>query len=187
MKTKYLNHSSEKTKLLIRNTFSELMAEKKDIDKITVAELVKKADINRGTFYNHYENIYDVAEDLENEVIQVLVESSSNFNSLEELYNYFDLVINYLKDNEQMYKMVLCSKVPLYFLERLTSLLQNNLYNFLSKNLSRNNTFLEEDVTFFTDGIINYFFRYFKGELSCSLDDLKINIKRWFNTLFMKS
>jgi len=187
MKSQYLNHSSEKTKQLIRNTFSKLVMEKKEIAKITVAELVKRADINRGTFYNHYDNIYNVAEDLENEVIQVLVESSYGFNSLEELYQYFDTVIEYLKNNEEMYKMLLSSKEALNFSVKLNGLLQKNLYSFLSKNPPKNTQFLKEDIIFYTDGILNYFFRYFKGELNCSLNDLNQYMKRWFNILFIHS
>ncbi len=65
MKTKYLNHSSEKTRILIKNTFSELLMEEKELNKITVTKLVQRADINRGTFYNHYDNIFAIAKDFE--------------------------------------------------------------------------------------------------------------------------
>ena len=36
MKSKNLNNSSKKTKTIIRNTFAELLSEKKEINKITV-------------------------------------------------------------------------------------------------------------------------------------------------------
>lgn len=54
MKAKNLNASSVKTRNLIRDTFAELLYEKKNINKITVTELVQRADINRSTFYSHY-------------------------------------------------------------------------------------------------------------------------------------
>lgn len=53
MKAKNLNASSVKTRNLIRDTFAELLYEKKNINKITVTELVQRADINRSTFYSH--------------------------------------------------------------------------------------------------------------------------------------
>lgn len=55
MKVKNLNASSVKTRNLIRGTFAELLYEKKNINKITVTELVQRADINRSTFYSHYD------------------------------------------------------------------------------------------------------------------------------------
>ena len=36
------------------------MAEK-DISQISVKELAQKADINRKTFYTHYNSIYDIS------------------------------------------------------------------------------------------------------------------------------
>lgn len=44
MKVKNLNHSSEKTKKLIKNTFAELMKENQELSKVTVTELVNRAD-----------------------------------------------------------------------------------------------------------------------------------------------
>ena len=41
MKTKYLNHSSEKTRILIKNTFSELLMEEKELNKIDSIEIKK--------------------------------------------------------------------------------------------------------------------------------------------------
>ena len=69
MKAQNLNNSSFKTRKLIRKTFAEMLSEKKEMSKISVSELAKRADINRGTFYSHYDDIYAVAEDYENELL----------------------------------------------------------------------------------------------------------------------
>ena len=69
MKSRNINKSSAKTRAIIKKTFAEMLSEKQEINKITVTELVKRADINRGTFYSHYDDIYCVAEDYENELI----------------------------------------------------------------------------------------------------------------------
>ena len=102
MKVKNLNRSSEKTKNLIRSTFAELIKEHKELNKVTVSELVKKADINRGTFYNHYDSIYDVAEELEAEVIKILFEDTKNLTSLQDVFDYLDNIIKYLKEHEDI-------------------------------------------------------------------------------------
>ena len=46
------------TKMIIRETFINLL-EKKNINKITVSEICKEADINRATFYRYYLDVYD--------------------------------------------------------------------------------------------------------------------------------
>lgn len=48
-----------KTKKRIKQVFMELL-EKKELKKITVTELAKTAEINKGTFYLHYKDIYEL-------------------------------------------------------------------------------------------------------------------------------
>lgn len=55
------------TKQAIRESFLELLQEK-PIDKISVTEICKRADINRGTFYSHYTDPYDLRQQLEQEL-----------------------------------------------------------------------------------------------------------------------
>ena len=69
-----------KTRKLLKEALVALMTEK-DFRKITVTELTKKADINRGTFYLHYFDIYDLLEEMENEAldyIKKIIEKYSN-------------------------------------------------------------------------------------------------------------
>ena len=65
--------SAIRSRKLIRTAFVELMQEK-DTDKITVTDIVKRADINRGTFYAHYSDTHAVLEQIENEFLQHILE-----------------------------------------------------------------------------------------------------------------
>ena len=69
MKVKNLNNSSVKTKRLIKNTFIQMLSEKKEVGKISVSELVERAEISRATFYAHFDDIYSVVEEFEREII----------------------------------------------------------------------------------------------------------------------
>lgn len=64
---------TEKTRTSIKNSFIELRT-KKPIEKITVKELSDLARINKATFYRHYEDIYALSEEIENELIQNCIE-----------------------------------------------------------------------------------------------------------------
>ena len=48
-----------KTKALLRQTLTQLLMHK-DLKDITISELTEMADVNRGTFYLHYRDIYDL-------------------------------------------------------------------------------------------------------------------------------
>lgn len=185
MKVKNLNNSSVKTKKLIRNAFAELIQEHKELSKVTVSELVKRADINRGTFYNHYDSIYDVAEEFESEVFKVLLEDTKPLVSIEDIYVYLDDIISYLKENEEIYRLLLSSKEPLIFLERLKHSILDKLYTFLSTKtkLAKSNS-LKFDITFYTDGIVNQVLKFFNGSSEYTLDEISAYSKRIFNILF---
>ena len=58
-----------RTKKMIRAAFAELIGEKRNMESITVGELAERADIAKSTFYNHYDDVYAVAEEFENELI----------------------------------------------------------------------------------------------------------------------
>ena len=61
------------TKKLLGETLKELMAEK-PFDKITVSELTKRCELNRQTFYYHFETIIDLFKWVLNEEAGPLLE-----------------------------------------------------------------------------------------------------------------
>lgn len=187
MKVKNLNHSSEKTKKLIRTTFAQLIKEKDGLDNITVSELVRRADINRGTFYNHYDSIYDIAEEFESEIIQTLVEDNKPLNSLDDIFTYFDKIIAYLKKNEKTYRLFLSSEAPRTFLVKLNNLIYDKLYTCLTSfNTKLPEKELKFNVSFFTDGIIYQVLKYFNGT-DLSLDDISDYSKLMFKNIFFNT
>lgn len=58
-----------KTKRNIKNVMMDLL-QKKPIEKITVTELASHALINKGTFYHHYSDIYDLYQELVSDFIE---------------------------------------------------------------------------------------------------------------------
>lgn len=57
-----------KTRRLIKTTFLELV-QAKPVQKITVTELAKRAEISKGTFYLHYLDIYDLYNQMVEETV----------------------------------------------------------------------------------------------------------------------
>lgn len=183
MKVQGLNSSSKKTRNLIKKTFAELMNEKKELSKITVTELVKRAGITRSTFYTHYDDIYEVINDYQLETIELLVSDDKVLNSIQDICDYFDEIFNCLKKNEDVYKMLLVSNGILVFLEQLKKLAGEKIYYAL-QNIIKDNKYLELDVNFYMDGIISELLKYFRGQSDYSLEELLENSKKWFRKVF---
>ena len=57
-----------RTKKLLRQALTRLMLQK-DFQSITVTDVVREADVNRGTFYAHYRDVYDLRERIETGMI----------------------------------------------------------------------------------------------------------------------
>ena len=62
----------KKTKRAIRSAFYELIKEK-PLEKITVTEIAARAEINKTTFYAHYETVYDLVDQLEQEAVSEVI------------------------------------------------------------------------------------------------------------------
>jgi AcrR family transcriptional regulator len=65
------------TKNLIRETYLKLTDEQ-PADKVTVTAICKRAEINRGTFYLHYDNPMAVLHEIEDEVYEQIIEFIDN-------------------------------------------------------------------------------------------------------------
>jgi len=71
-----MNQESQRvteTKERIRDAFFDLYATKK-IARISIKEITEIAQLNRGTFYVYYKDIYDLLEKTEDERIEELIE-----------------------------------------------------------------------------------------------------------------
>ncbi len=64
------------TKKAIRESFLDLL-EKKPLEKISVTEICKNADINRGTFYSHYADPFALKKSLEQEMIDIFADGAA--------------------------------------------------------------------------------------------------------------
>ena len=174
MKVKNLNKGSEKTKKLIRECFAIILKEKKDISKVTVKEITTLANIDRTTFYTHYSDIYDVARDFENEVL-------NNFFIDDELiYNFdsfTDKLFNFLDTNDELYKMILVCPETDFFMNSLKTKLITKLKNYSKAD---NNT-----IVFFSHGIVGLFINYYRTQSSKKdLNELKVDVKKLYRKLF---
>ncbi len=68
MAKKENDHRVRVTNMLIRRAFMELLKQK-PLQNISIKELCEKAEINRGTFYAHYTDVYDLLKKVEDEML----------------------------------------------------------------------------------------------------------------------
>ena len=101
--------SSIRSKTLIRNALVSLMQEK-PFEKISITDVVKRADINRGTFYAHYRDTKEVLEKMRDEALEKLQTAFSRFTPDSVICNprqLFDAISDFVREDLEFYRMVL--------------------------------------------------------------------------------
>ena len=93
----------QKCRRRIINAFMELRAVR-EIEKISIVELVAKADVNKSTFYAYYHDIYDLSEQLQEEVIDRIAASLPNpENVIKDIQQFTkDVLLAYERDRAQI-------------------------------------------------------------------------------------
>jgi AcrR family transcriptional regulator len=125
-----------KTKKIIKEVLYELM-EEKGFNDISITDLTTRADINRGTFYLHYTDKFDLLEQVENEFIEELNEYTKdniliNFltdNSLNSPPPFMVKLFQYMKENAKFMKVILGPNGSPSFKLKLKKLLAVNLFH----------------------------------------------------------
>ena len=74
MNTKNNQRAKETNERIVRAVFHAMTQEHKSIARITVREVCQRAEINRSTFYAHFQDVYDVMEQVEKTMAKGLTE-----------------------------------------------------------------------------------------------------------------
>ena len=184
MKAQNRNNSSRKTRRLIKKVFAEMLSEKKELGKISVSELCKRADISRGSFYSHYDDIYGVAEDYENEMIDNFFDNARLVES-RDVMHFIDSVFEFIRENNESYRLLCRSNDFIFAAKKLSAIASGKLVE-LCRNDSRiqNRTHLELELELFLEGLMCEYVKSCRGYSGNTLDDLYAYTKYWVTNFF---
>ena len=120
-KEETIDRRIRKTRRLLRECLTALLKEKK-VQDITVREIADMADINRGTFYLHYKDVFDLMEQIENGLLKEL-EDMLNHHQAQDLLSRPSLIFAELyplvQDNADIVSILIGENGDLNFVNRL--------------------------------------------------------------------
>jgi len=127
-----------RTKQSIRDAFIELL-EEKGFEAITVKDITTRAHINRGTFYAHYQDKFDLMTKCEEEIMFDMSKiAKQNFPSMVTAlesnspttgpYSMAVLILRYINENSGFLKAVLGPKGDLSFQTRLKDFMWRTIF-----------------------------------------------------------
>ncbi|MEK4229357.1 TetR/AcrR family transcriptional regulator [Solibacillus sp. FSL H8-0538] len=156
------------TKKEIKEAFTELLDEK-GFTAITIRDITTRANLNRGTFYLHYLDKYDLLEKCEEEIFQKLQEMAKNMNpsNLTQLYitgrphPFIVNIFEYFKENASFLRAVLGPNGDPAFEEKVRKVLIETIFKNASNIVHLSNlTIPIEVVTQFISsaqiGVVRY-------------------------------
>ncbi len=129
----------QKTKAAIKESFFELRR-KKPIEKITVTELSRLAGINKATFYLHYSDIYSLADEMEDEVIDDILSEIQGLNKFfdDPKKHSADLFMAFMK-NRAMLNYIFSGSRYSQFSKKVDERIKAHLYAEFPKLRNRRN------------------------------------------------
>lgn len=119
------NRSVRNTRRRLREGLLELM-EHKPINEISVKELTERVDVNRGTFYFHYTDIYDLLRGIEDEFFlrfdSTLKETTPQLDSKDGTHPFLTAIFGFLAENRTLCRIMLGPHGDMQFVERVKRL-----------------------------------------------------------------
>ncbi len=180
MKVRNLNNSSIKTRRLIKNKFIEMLAETREVGKISVSELVKRAEISRATFYSHFDDIYGVVEEFEQEIIDEFF-TNAKLLATDDYEKFFDALFSFMQQNNDNYKMMCKSDDVLFSAKKFTELAVNKFMEIIDNDPHiKNRDFIELDISIFLQGLLCEYVKYCRGLTSVDPKELYDYTKNWY-------
>ena len=167
--------SAVRSRRMIRSAFLELLREK-PCEKITVTDIVNRADINRSTFYAHYPDVRGLVEEIVGEIIDRSVELAREMDIqqfFEDPLPYLQKLNSYGLENAELYKLLSRSdfaprqmeQVKLTLSQRLTSAVE------IPEHI-RSSVDFQIQMNFFLGGVFNNYVLWLQGNLLCTPDDI---------------
>lgn len=167
----------------IQEAFAELLSENGSMKNITVSELAERADITRGTFYNYYNNLYEVGAELQGEIEDQLLSKNGQFADFNSVEEYIDEAFDFLKQQESIYSELLTSKEGRGFLNKLENEISSRVLAVMRNNKIEDKN-AELELLFLTNGTMALLRKYYLGEVDLSLEQIRNFLKKKLRWLF---
>ena len=173
-KPKTVDRRVLKTKRAIRTAFAKLMAAK-DINDITIIELAETAEINRKTFYNYYSGVYQVVEDIENDILQSYEKLLGNVQfkqSMEAPYFLFERFSRLINMDPEFFGYLLSMNGNAALITRIIHLLKDKTREVMVSQIDMDEYKADIMIDFILSGMLSVYQHWYSSDKSVPLDEV---------------
>ena len=155
-----------RTKKAIRIAFSELIAEK-DLNDITIKDLADRAGINRKTFYNYYNGIYQVVEELERELVGGFEVALSDIDLRAAISNprlIFDRIDGMILNDPDFYGNLFTADENFNLISKMTSLIKEKTKRSICSQIGLSEEKADVALEFVISGMVSVYQMWFRTD-----------------------
>ncbi len=105
------------TKKLLKKTLIELL-DNRGIEEITILELCTKSKVNRTTFYNHYEDIYQLFDEIVNDVLKDYHDSILGIRTVN-INLFLGSIYDFIQRHKNIFKIIIKNRIELELAQKI--------------------------------------------------------------------
>ena len=157
-----------RTKVALTAALFELLAEK-DFSKISITELAKRADVDRKTFYLHYQSVGEILEEFYEEQVRDLweaVEQEGLFRGRGiDMVGFFRVLCSQVTENMPLFRRLAQGGGYTYYIDRIRSILRTAFEDYYRARGRQDEAELRFLVEFYAAAVMRVYLVWLKGEL----------------------
>ncbi len=170
-----------RTKKAIKEAFALLLSQK-DINEITIKDIADTADINRKTFYSYYAGIYELVDEIENDITRSFEEAIKNedmrdfFKNPHKVLKHLDQIAS---SNRDFYGNLLQMKNPSHLNSKILGIIKPRLeHDFMADFPNRDPEKVAIVIDYIFSGVLEVFRRWITVERKMPLAELEETIEK---------
>lgn len=164
-----------KTKKNLYEALITLMKEK-TFEEIKVADICKKALINRSTFYTHYQDkyelLYELINNLKEELKKGIEFKEANLDSREYFFKLINLFLNHLEKYQDIYADILLKNRNSLIMDILLRVIHDDILEQITKDKFKVNVPKEIISKFYLGGLVYLIFEWLTNSNKYTKDDI---------------
>ena len=171
-----------RTKKLLKQALAQLMDEK-DFKDITVKDITERADLNRGTFYLHYTDTYDILNKIEDEILKniqnMIDQNIEKTNASDSVIPALKPIAEYIMENADICRCLINNKASVDFIEKFQNLIYDNCSDIIKRRHnvkdSKQNEFY---LSFITLGVIGMVKKWLETKPMVSAEEIVVFVNQ---------
>ena len=174
MKTNRTDRRIEKTIKATETAYFELLSEKKN-DRIPITELAARANIDRKTFYLHYNSVDDVIDRHSRATVARIMAELENkgfFNDVLDVSVFFETVLAVREEELQEFEVLQDPEITALAWRHAENNLKDMLSDIAYRFFDEPDPEMELSIKFYTAGIMSIFVSYIRQEIDIDPHEL---------------